>query len=58
MDLILGLAVGLLPLFVVLTILVLTVLYSLGWLLLAVLVSVGWVGQWLLRRMSRVVHNA
>jgi hypothetical protein len=53
MDILLGLALLLIHLLVVLI-----VLASVGWLALAVLVSVGWVGQWLLRLMSRVAHNA
>jgi hypothetical protein len=53
MDIILGLAVLLVPLLVVLT-----VLASLGWLVFAVLASVGWVGKYLLRLTGRMVRNA
>jgi hypothetical protein len=53
MEIIIGLALLLVPLLVVLT-----VLASLGWLLLAVVAGLGWVGKGFLRITERTVRDA
>jgi hypothetical protein len=53
MEIIIGLALLLVPLLVVLT-----VLASLGWLLLAVGAGLGWVGKGFLRITERTVRDA
>ena len=51
MEMVLGLAVLLVPLLIVLT-----VLASLGWLLVATLASLGWVGKHLPQALGRVAR--